>query len=160
MRSALAPLVLLGVAAAMAGAPPCAAAESATGLSPVRVQDLHYGDTLFYFFQDEYFQAIVRAEAYGAQGHLAPHAADAELLLGGLYLSLGQHRRAADIFNRLLDDAATPPAVRDGAWFHLGKVLYARGYYEQSQDALDRAGDSLSADMAAERRLLRAQGLM
>ncbi len=159
MRAALAPMVALGVTLAVA-APDLRADYSPDGLAPVPVLDLHYGDTLFYFFQDDYFEAIVRAEAYTAQGHMRPHAADAELLLGGLYLSFGQHTRAASIFRRLLDDPATPPAVRDRAWFHLGKVMYARGYYDESGDALRSAGDSLPVAMAAERKLLLAQGLM
>ncbi len=160
MRLALAPLAALGVAAVVAGPAPCAEAGSATGLAPVQVQSLHYGDSLFYFFEDEYFEAIVRTETYRTQGHLGPHAVDAELLLGGLYLSLGQHTRAADIFRRLLDDETVAPAVRDRAWFHLGKVIYARGYYEQSDEAFRNAGDTLPAAMAAERKLLQAQGLM
>jgi hypothetical protein len=129
-------------------------------LKPVPLAALHYGDALFHFFQDDYFGAIVRTEAYKAQGRLKPHEADAELLLGGLYLSYGQHTRAAEIFRRLLADESTPQGVRDRAWFHLGKVLYARGYYDESGDALRRAGGSLPPDMAAERTLLLAQGLM
>ena len=135
-------------------------AADAGGLPPVVVRDLHYGDVLFHFYQGEYFDAIVRAESYAAQGRMAPHADDAELLLGGMYLSFGQHARAAEVFERLLARETTPPPVRDRAWFHLGRVLYARGYFEESGRALRRAGDSLPAGLDAERRLLLAQGLM
>lgn len=159
MRAALAPVAALIVALAVAGPALCAQQASA-GLAPVQLQDLHYGDVLFHFYQDEYFDAIVRTEAYRAQGHLQPHAADSELLLGGLYLSFGQHTRAAGIFRRLLDNPATPPAVRDRAWFQLGKVMYARGYYEESGDALGKAGAGLPPEMAAERKLLRAEGFL
>lgn len=160
MRARFAPRFLLGVALVAAAGGLRAAPSDPGGLPPVEIKDLHYGDVLFYFFQDRYFEALVRTEAYTAQGHLKPHAADAELLLGGLYLSFGQHVRAAEIFRKLLADPATPPGVRDRAWFHLGKVLYARGRYDESEDALRRAGSSLPAGLAAERALLLAEGLM
>lgn len=147
----------LGLAAA--AALPAETADPG-GLPPVAVRDLHYGDVLFHFYQGDYFDAIVRSEAYKAQGHMAPHSDDAELLLGGMYLSFGQHARAAAIFERLLARESTPPAVRDRAWFHLGRVLYARGYFEESDRALRRAGAALPPDLDAERRLLLAQGLM
>ena len=129
-------------------------------LPAVKVQDLHYGDVLFYFFGRKYFEALVRLSAYGEQGHLAPHARDAELLRGGLYLSLGQHREAREIFERLLADATTPAPVRDRAWFYLGKVLYATGNFDQSERALRSVSGGLPIEFESERRLLIAQGLM
>ena len=160
MRRHALPLALLTVALVAACPRPWAATVASEGLEPVALESLHFGDALFHFFQDDYFEAIVRTEAYASQGRLQPHRAEAELLLGGLYLSYGQHTRAAAIFEKLLADAATPQAVRDRAWFHLGKVMYARGYFEQSGEALGRAGSALPQEMAAERTLLLAQGLM
>ena len=135
-------------------------APDSAGLPAVKVQDLHYGDALFYFYGHDYFESLVRLSAYQAQGHLAPHARDAELLRGGLYLSLGQHREARDIFERLLADASTPPAVRDRAWFYLGKVLYASGNFDQSERALRAVAVTLPVELESERRLLLAQGLI
>jgi len=149
-------------AAALAAVGPALPAQGApeAGLQPVVIQAPHYGDVLFHSFQEDWFDAIVRAEAYAEQGLLGPHAGDAELLLGGMYLSFGQHERAADVFRRLLAAPSTPPAVRDGAWFYLGKTLYARGYFEESTDALRRSSGQLPASMEAERRVVLAQGLM
>jgi len=129
-------------------------------LPAVTIEAPHYGDVLFHSFQEDWFDALVRAEAYKAQGLLGPHAPDAELLLGGMYLSFGQHARAADVFRRLLASPSTPPAVRARAWFFLGKTLYARGYYGESVDALGKAAGQLPSSMDAERRVLVAQGLM
>ncbi len=151
---------LLAAALGVAAAPAAQETADPAALPPVALADLHYGDVLFHFYQDEYFGAIVRAEAYTAQGHMVPHAEDAELLLGGMYLSFGQHARAGEIFERLLGRPDTPPAVRDRAWFHLGRVLYARSYFEESERALRRAGAALPPALDAERRLLIAQGLM
>ncbi|HET8690920.1 MAG TPA: hypothetical protein VFM30_02210, partial [Steroidobacteraceae bacterium] len=95
-------LLVLALIAPAAGAAPVLEQDAVPGLPAVQVQDLHYGDVLFHFYQRDYFDALVRLAAYRDQGHLAAHARDAELLRGGLYLSLGQHREAREIFERLL----------------------------------------------------------
>jgi tetratricopeptide (TPR) repeat protein len=156
----LAKLLILAAVAPATVAAPVVEQEAIPGLPAVTVQDLHYGDVLFRFYQQDYFDALVRLAAYRDQGRLAAHARDAELLRGGLYLSLGQHREAREIFERLLSDAATPKGVRDQAWFWLGKVLYASGLYEESDRALRQAAGTLSEDAEAERHLLIAQGLL
>ncbi len=153
-------VLILAALAPFADAAPVVEQEAIPGLPAVQVQDLHYGDVLFHFFQDDHFDALVRLAAYRDQGRLAAHARDAELLRGGLYLSLGQHREAREIFERLLADPSTPPEVRDRAWFYLGKVLYAAGLYEESDRALRQGGGTLGEDMEAERHLLIAQGLL
>jgi hypothetical protein len=153
-------VLILAALAPFADAAPVVEQEAIPGLPAVQVQDLHYGDVLFHFFQADHFDALVRLAAYRDQGRLAAHARDAELLRGGLYLSLGQHREAREIFERLLADPSTPPEVRDRAWFYLGKVLYAAGLYEESDRALRQGGGTLGEDMEAEQRLLIAQGLL
>jgi len=136
-------VLILAALAPFADAAPVVEQEAIPGLPAVQVQDLHYGDVLFHFFQDDHFDALVRLAAYRDQGRLAAQARDAELLRGGLYLSLGQHREAREIFERLLADPSTPPEVRDRAWFYLGKVLYAAGLYEESDRALRQGGGTL-----------------
>ncbi len=153
-------IIILAALAPLAAAAPVVEQEAIPGLPAVKVQDLHYGDVLFRYYQQDYFDALVRLAAYRDQGRLAAHARDAELLRGGLYLSLGQHREAREIFERLLADPATPQQVRDRAWFWLGKVLYASGMYEESDRALRQGAGSLGEDLEAERRLLIAQGLL
>ncbi len=152
--------LILAALAPLAAAAPVVEQEAIPGLPAVKVQDLHYGDVLFHFYQHDHFGSLVRLAAYRDQGRLTAHARDAEMLRGGLYLSLGQHREAREIFERLLADAATPPEVRDRAWFYLGKVLYASGLYEESDRALRQVGRTLGEDMEAERHLLIAQGLL
>jgi hypothetical protein len=156
----LARLLILAALAPLAGAAPVVEQEAIPGLPAVKVQDLHYGDVLFHFYQQDYFDSLVRLAAYRDQGRLAAHVRDAELLRGGLYLSLGQHREAREIFERILADASTPAQVRDRAWFYLGKVLYAAGLFEDSDQALRQSAGTLSEDMEAERHLLIAQGLL
>ena len=142
-----------------AAAGDAAAAAAPDALPAVRVQDLHYGDVLFHFYQDEDFEALTRLLAYGQWGRLPHHLPDAELLAGGLYLSLGMHNEAGERFARLLTPA-TPAGVRNRAWFYLGKVWYARGYEDKAEQALRSVTGVLPADLEAEKTHLLANVLM
>ena len=71
---------------------------------PIVVKDPQYGEVLFYFYQEDYVPAIVRLLAAQDREQLTEHTEQAELLLGGLYLSYGHHLEAAGIFDRLLAD--------------------------------------------------------
>jgi hypothetical protein len=156
--------LLLAVAGGLASGSAAAADAAAPrpgALPAVQVQDLHYGDVLFHFYQDDYFEALTRLSAAQQQGRLQHHADDAELLRGGLYLSLGQHLEAGRIFAAVLDRPGVPAPVRDRARFFLGKVWYQRGYLEQASSTLAAAnGGGLTPAMEAERRMLLAQSLM
>jgi hypothetical protein len=123
------------------------------------VKDLHYGDVLFYFYQDNFFEAITRLMAARAKGRAEAHAEDGDLLLGGMLLSYGQHQQAAAIFQRLLDGNVRPE-VRDRAWFYLARVSYERGALDQAQAALEHIQGALPQRMDDERRMLQAQVLM
>lgn len=123
------------------------------------IQDPHYGEVLFYFYQGDYFPAIVRLLAAQNQQQLAGHDAEAELLLGGMYLSYGHHLEAAAIFERMLADHASAD-IRDRTWFFLAKIWYQRGYLEKSQQALDYIEDELPKNLQREALLLRAQILI
>jgi TolA-binding protein len=129
------------------------------GLAPHAVQDLSYGDVLFYFFQDDYFDSITRLLAARQLGRIPHTAEEAELLLGGLYLSLGEHVEAGRIFEALLKQN-TSEYVRNRAWFYLGKVWYQRGYLEESERALRQVSDKMDPRINAERYMLLAQLMM
>jgi hypothetical protein len=129
------------------------------GLPPQDVKDLHYGDVLFYFYQDNYFESITRLLAARQLGRIPHTEGEAELLLGGLYLSLGEHVEAGRIFEALLRQNTTE-TVRNRAWFYLGKVWYQRGYLEESERALRQVSDKLDPRINAERYMLLAQLMM
>src|SRR5512138_3632697 len=84
--------------------------------TPHAVQDLHWGDVLFYFYEGDYLQALTRLDAAEQQHRLTHHEVEAQLLKGGLYLSLGEHQEAGKIFQALLNGNVSPD-VRDRAWF-------------------------------------------
>jgi len=126
---------------------------------PTVVQDAHYGEVLFYFYQGEYFPAIVRLLAAQKQSQLESHEKESELLLGGLYLSYGHHLYAAEIFERLLADNVEPE-IRDRTWFFLAKIWHQRGYLAESQQALNNIQAELPKVLEAERNMLQAQILI
>jgi hypothetical protein len=127
--------------------------------TPQPVKDLHWGDVLFYFYQGDYVQALTRLGAAQDFDRVGHHAVEAELLKGGLYLSLGEHEEAGRIFKALLNDNV-PLDVRNRAWFYLAKVWYQRNYLEDSATALASIRGALPGDLEPERHLLEAQVLM
>jgi len=125
-------------------------------LPPTVVQDPQYGEVLFYFYQEDYFPAIVHLLAAQKQSQFDHHGGEAELLLGGLYLSYGNHLQAAEIFEQLLAGSVRPE-VRDRTWFFLAKIWQQRGYLDKSAQALANIRNPLPGSMEAERRMLAAQ---
>ena len=155
----------LGLAAALlaVGQPGAWAARKADPdkLPSIRVQDLHYGDVLFHFWADEDsgLEALTRLEAYNHWQRMPHHAIDAQLLAAGLYLQLTMHNEAGERFQTLLGDNI-PPAVRNKAWFYLGKIWYERGYYDRSEQALTRIQGAMAPQLEAERMHLLVNVLM
>jgi hypothetical protein len=153
-------LALAVVSATLLAPLAAARADESTGtLKPTTVKDLHYGDVLFHFFQDDYFGALTRLRAAQSQSRVPHHLDESELLLGGLYLSYGEHVEAGRIFERLLQQNVAP-MVRNRAWFYLGKVWYQRGYWEDAEKALRRIEGRLTPQLDAEKQNLLAQVLI
>jgi tetratricopeptide (TPR) repeat protein len=153
----LAAIVALG---AVAGAE--ARRHDPEKLSEGHIRDLHFGDVLFLYFQqdDEHdFEALTRILAYQHWGRMPHHAEDAELIAGSLYLQEGMHNEAGEIFERLLTNNVSS-GVRNRAWLYLGQVWYARGYYPKAEDALRKVNGRMSPDYEAQKELLLANVLM
>ncbi len=129
------------------------------GPQPTVVEDLAYGEVLFYFYQEDYFSALTRLLAAQTQEALPNHEGEAELLLGGLYLSYGQHRLSGSIFESLLA-GNVDPELHDRAWFFLARIWHQRGYLEDALAALGRIEEELPEELEPDRRMLHAQVLM
>ncbi len=152
--SSLTVLCRLGLALAVAAA--CGTSALAAEKKAARpVKDPHYGDVLFYFFQDKYFTSVTQLMVSQHFNRLPQHADEAEVLRGGLLLSYGMHREAGEIFAQLIEKGAEPP-VRDRAWFFLAKIRYQRGLMADADEALGRIGKNLPPDLEEERVLLKA----
>src|SRR6266566_2585884 len=151
-------LLLAAVLALPAGAA-SARQHDAEKLPVTRIRDLHYGDALFYFYQDDDFTALTRLLAYEHWGRVPHHAEDAQLLEGGLYLTLGMHNEAGERFERLLTNDV-PTGVRNRAWFYLAQVWYVRGYLERADAALRKVNGRMSPELEAQKELLFGNVLM
>jgi hypothetical protein len=136
-----------------------ALAASATELPQHLVEDPHYGDSLFYFFQDQYFKSVTTLMVSQHFQRVAHHADEAEVLRGGLLLSYGLHQQAGEIFSKLIA-RGTAPAARDRAWYFLAKIRYQRAYLAQAQEALNQIGGQLPADLQEDRVLLQSNLLL
>ncbi|HTL19561.1 MAG TPA: tetratricopeptide repeat protein [Steroidobacteraceae bacterium] len=131
-------------------------------LSEGHIRDLHFGDVLFLYFQQDDahdFEALTRVLAYQHWGRMPHHAEDAELIAGSLYLQEGMHNEAGEIFERLLTDNVSS-GVRNRAWLYLAQVWYARGYYPKAETALRKVNGRMSPDFEAQKELLLANVLM
>ena len=154
------PLLLAVVAGAvLASGPAAARRHDPEKLPETRIRDLHYGDVLFYYFQDDDFEALTRLTAYEHWNLVPHHQEEAQLLLGGLYLSLGMHNEAGDRFQAVLNQDV-PTGVRNRAWFYLAQVWYARGYLDKAEGALRKVNGKLSPELEAEKEHLFANVLM
>ncbi len=120
-----------------------------------RVNSPFYGEALFDFNQQKYFSSIVQLEKEISLGRLADDAAEAEALLGSLYLSFGLHRHAQTIFESLLETHADEKS-RNLAWFYLAKIQYQRGYYELAAAHLEKINSTLPVQYEDERMTLMA----
>jgi hypothetical protein len=156
MRSLVLAITALAV---LATGPAVARRHDPEKLPVTRIRDLHYGDVLFYFYQDEDFEAITRLSAYQHWNLVSHHTDESQLLLGGLYLSLGMNNQAGELFQTLLTQDV-PTGVRNRAWFYLAQVWYARGYLDKAEEALRKVNGKLSPELEAEKEHLFANVLM
>lgn len=110
--------------------------------SPASVQDLAYGGALFYFFQQDYFNAGVRLMIAQHQQRLPHHQDEAQLLLGGTFLSYGMSDDAGKIFDQLLAQAPSAD-TRNLAWLQLAEIHHQHGEQPKVREALAKIDGDL-----------------
>src|SRR5262249_26389101 len=161
-RPSMRVLLLAAIVALSAAAGAEARRHDPEKLSEGHIRDLHFGDVLFLYFQqdDEHdFEALTRILAYQHWGRMPHHAEDAELIAGSLYLQEGMHNEAGEIFQRLLTNNVSS-GVRNRAWLYLAQVWYARGYYPRAEEALRKVNGRMSPEYESQKELLLANVLM
>ena len=139
---------LLSVLTAYGAAPEPMAAHHA-GTVPMSVQDLHFGDVLYEFYQGHAFDALTRDLQYSRTDRISKQPADARLLEAGLWLELGFHDEAAARLETLLQ-APLSETQRNRARLYLGRIWYHRGYDKEAERVL-REMTAVAADDDAER---------
>jgi hypothetical protein len=131
-------------------------------LPVTRIRDLHFGDVLFLYLQNDDthdFEALTRLLAYDHWGRMPHHQDEAQLLTASLYLQLGMHNEAGERFAKVLTNDV-PTGVRNRAWLYLGQIWYARGYLDRAEAALRNMSGRMSPDFEAQRELLLGNVLM
>lgn len=123
---------------------------------PNVIKDLHYGEVLFHFYQDDYFTSIVHLLAARNLNRTSNHMPEDELLLGGIDLSFGLHNEASRIFEKLLEENASE-TVRNRAYYYLSKIYYQRGYIDKSAEYLSRISGAVQEGIFGELKLLMGQ---
>lgn len=108
----------------------------AVSVKPQQVLDLHYGEVLFHFYQEDYFTAISHLMVARQQQLLQHHYNESELLLGGLQLSYGMPDQAERRFDHLLDET-TDADLRNRVWYYLTKIAYQRGHHREALTKLE-----------------------
>ena len=155
-------LVLAAVLGLVAGGPAVGRRHDPEKMPTGTIRDLHFGDVLFLYLQNTDatdFEALTRLLAY-QQWQLMPHHQDeVPLLAGSLYLELGMHNEAGEIFARVLTNEV-PTGPRNRAWFYLARIWYARGYYDKADAALRKINGRMSPDLEAQREILFGNVLM
>jgi predicted negative regulator of RcsB-dependent stress response len=129
--------------------------SSAESNKPQQVLDLHYGEVLFHFYQEDYFTAITHLMVAREENLLQHHGKESELLLGGLQLSYGMLDEAEAQFHRMLD-TDSDSALHDRVWYYLTKINYQRGHYQKAYSTLQDIGKPRDKALAAELALLSA----
>ena len=121
-----------------------AGAANAADKPPSSAQDLQYGEVLYHYYQDDWFNSIVRTHIAQTQERLPYHGEEAELLLGGLDLNYGLRNAADDIFQRLLSEETTDEQTRNRAWYYLAKISYQRGDAKRALRAISQVQGDMS----------------
>ena len=130
--------------------------SSANLEEPNVIKDLHYGEVLFHFYQDDYFTSIVHLLAARDLNRTTNHIPEDELLLGGIDLSFGLHNEASRIFEKLLQGNVSE-TVRNRAYYYLAKIYYQRGYLDEAAEYLSRISGAVQASIFGELKLLMGQ---
>ncbi|MCU7844613.1 MAG: hypothetical protein KZQ93_12315 [Candidatus Thiodiazotropha sp. (ex Monitilora ramsayi)] len=138
MRSSLFSLILLTFPLFL----PMAAQSAVKTAEPGELRDLHYGEALYQLYQENYFQAIVRLLSARKQGLMKAYEDEPELLLGGLYLAYGMPDTAETIFQRVLEQSASPE-LQSRAWLHLAKSRHKRNDRQAANKAISKVGTAL-----------------
>lgn len=130
------------------------------------MSDLYYGEALFYAYQGDYFNSIVRLDAELTQHYeldqpeldtLYPYKKDAEFSTGDLELRYRMHQRAGRAIQRVLDAENVPQPVRSEAAYRLARIYYAKSDYINASHALKLVKEPVPKHIADEVVLLKAQ---
>ena len=131
-------------------------AYSAGIKGPNTIQNLHYGEVLFNYFQGDYFTSITHLMAFQQLNRVANHKPDDELLLGGIQLAYGMHNEAGKRFARILEENEDD-AIKNRAYYYLAKISYQRGYLNVAENYINKVKGAVHEDIFSDVKMLKSQ---
>jgi hypothetical protein len=145
-----------------------ASAAVAAISTPEELRDLYLGETLYYAFQQDWFDAIARLDTELVQHHqldqpqldsLFPHIGLAEFAVGDFELSYRMHRRAGRAITAVINGNVAEE-VRNEAIYRLGKIYFQKAQPVNALHALERVSGKVPEMIEEDLTFLRAQVLM
>ncbi len=119
---------------------------AAAGAEEPELEDLYFGEALYYAHQGYYFEALERLDAEVRQhaeidepelDTLYPHIDAAEFSLGDFELRYRMHHRAGRAIRAVLE-GAVDERVRNDAAYRLARIHFQKGQMADALRALDR----------------------
>jgi Tetratricopeptide repeat len=140
--------------------PLTAAADTAANA----LQDLYFGEALYYADQGLYFEALERLDAELAQHYrldepeldsLQYHIGDAEFSVGDFELNYRMHQRAGRAIKAVLE-GNVDESVRNEAAFRLARIHFQKDQLDEALSALDRITGRVPESIRGDVEFLRA----
>ena len=123
---------------------------------PNTIQNLHYGEVLYNYFQGDYFTSITHLMAFQQLNRVFNHKPDDELLLGGIQLAYGMHNEAGKRFERILKEN-DDDAIKNRAYYYLAKISYQRGYLNIAENYISKVKGAVHEDIFSDVKMLKSQ---
>jgi tetratricopeptide (TPR) repeat protein len=128
------------------------------------LQDLYFGEALYYAHQGDFFSALERLDTEVRQHRdvdepeldtLYYHFADAQFSLGDFELRYRMHHRAGRAIRAVLE-AAVDDDIRNDAAYRLARIHFQKGQMEEAMQALGRIDGEVSELIRDDVEFLRA----
>ena len=139
---------------------------AAAGMSaPKELKDLYFGESLYYAFQEEWFDAIARLDTELAQHHrlderemdsLYYHINHAEFAVGDFELAYRMHQRAGRAITAVIE-GNVEEAVRNEAIYRLARIYFQKDQPANAQFAVERIDGVIPEENREDLTFLRAQ---
>jgi hypothetical protein len=136
--------------------------------APEELNDLYFGEALYYAFQEEWFDAITRLDTelmqhYGVdqpeRDTLHYHINQVEFDVGDFELAYRMHQRAGRAITAVIEGNVEEP-VRNEAIFRLARIYFQKDQPLNAQYAAERISGAVPPDIRDDLDFLRAQVLM
>jgi Flp pilus assembly protein TadD len=144
------------------------AAMAAGTPAPKELDDLYFGEALYYVFQEEWFEAIARLDTELGQfrgldepelDSLYSHIGEAEFDVGDFELYYRMHYRAGRAIKAVIEGNVAD-TVRNEAIFRLARIYFQKDQPVNAFHALERISGAVPEKISDDLAFLRAQILM